>query len=224
VIGIGLGAGFCVVLGAVPARAVTVGSATAPTLPPLAVAPGPITVGPATLDPTASVTPDATQIQVATGGLPVAEGGPDLGLNLGSDGAQVGVGGVGAGVVLSPPPAIAPGTASSSASDGPTSPASAVGPSSSSGAAGLSPHLKPAPAPPPSSSADPKVVPLSNGSPAAVTGAVDAARKRSWWSLATSAARVSFLWIVLLLAALVIRHRVSAALRDQRGVSAARSA
>jgi hypothetical protein len=68
------------------------------------------------------------------------------------------------------------------------------------------------------------VVALSNGSPVAVTGGVDAPRKRSWWSLATGAARFSFFWIVLLLAAFVIRNRVGAALRDQRGVSAARSA
>jgi hypothetical protein len=68
------------------------------------------------------------------------------------------------------------------------------------------------------------VVALSNGSPVAVAGGLDAPRPRNWWSLATGAARSSLLWIVLVLAALVIRNRVGAALRDQRGVSMARSA
>ena len=201
------------------AGAVTLGPVTTPTLPPLEVAPGPVTVGPVTIDANASVTSDGTQVGVETSGLPVADGGPDLGLTVGTDGAQVGVGGVDAGVGLSP------GALAPSGGDAAASTPVAAAPGSSSGPAGKSANLDPAPAPTRSpSTAHPKVVPFSNGSPAAITGGVDAPGKRSWWSLATGAARLSFLWIVLLLAALVIRNRVGAAVRDQRGVSAARSA
>ena len=135
-VGVGLGAGFCVVLGALPAGAVTLGPVTLPTLPPLEVAPGPVTVGPVTVDANASVTPEGAQVGVATSGLPVPDGGPDLGVSVGTDGAQVGVGGVDAGVVLSPPPAIGPGTPASSGGDGSASTPVVAAPRSSSGPAG----------------------------------------------------------------------------------------
>ncbi len=222
-VGLGLGAGLCLALGALPAHAVTLGPVTVPSLPPVQVAPGPITVGPVAVDPSASVSPDGAHVGVATGGLPLPDGGPDVGLNLGNDGAQVGVGGVGAGVVLSPPPAIAP-PAPDGAPD-PSAGAVVATPNASSSSAGTPLVSSASPrAPGSATAAQPKVVALSNGAPVAVTGGVDAPRSRNWWSLATGAARSLVLWIVLVLAAFVVRNRVGAALRDQRGVKVARSA
>jgi hypothetical protein len=222
-VGVGLGAGVCLAVGALPARAATLGPVTVPSVPPLEVATGPVTVGPVTIDPRASVTPAGAEVDVATGGLPLADGGPDLGLTVGSDGAQVGVGGIDAGVGLSPPPALAPLVPGAPGGVAPSQiPAAATAQRSASNPAGSSsPDRTRAVAP--STASDPKVVALANRARVSVSGGLDAPAHRNWWSLATGAARSYFLWIVLLLAAFVIRNRVGAAWRDQRGVKLARS-
>jgi hypothetical protein len=220
---VGIGAAVYVLLGALPAPAATVVPVTSPPLPPVNVAPGPIEVGPVTLDPQASLTPTGAVVGVTTDGLPLPDGGPAIGVELGSDGARAGVGGVDAGVTLSPPLSLAPVAPLSPSVSSPL-PASVASQPRVSGEAARSVSPGGARAAPMSSSASaPKVVALVNRARREVSGGIDSPRHRTWWSLATAAARSYLLWIVLLAVAFVIRSRVGAAWHDQRGVRVARS-
>jgi hypothetical protein len=224
-VGVGLGAGFCLLLGARPAPALTIAPVTVPSLPPLVVAPGPVTVGPITVDPQASVTPTGATVNVATGGLPLGDGGSAIGIDVGPDGAQVGVGGVDAGVTLPGSTTLTPGTPTiaSAPSAGPVAGAPPV-PTRESIAEGRFDATAGVARIPASSTADPKTVEIQDSAQTlGATGTIDPPRHRGWWLLAAEAARSYPLWIVLLVAAFVIRSRVGAAWRDQRGVRIARS-